>query len=142
MIRSTKATLSTIAATALRVCVGVIFVFHGWDKLTDGVPATTAWLESLGVGYASLAAPTLIAAELLGGVALVLGLATRFAALVLLVQTGFAWYLVHSGQGFFAAEGGVELVLLLAVALLGFVLTGSARTGLDRFFGSRRRRQG
>ena len=139
MNRSTQATLAAISSTALRVTVGALFMVHGWWKLTDGVPATTAWLDSLGVGYASLAAPVLIGAELLGGAALVLGLATRFVCLVLLAELGIAWYLVHRGHGLFVADGGWELVLVVAVVLAGFALTGSGGTGLDRLLSGRHR---
>ena len=138
MNRSTQATLSSIAATGLRVCVGLIFLIHGWDKFSAGIPATTAWLEGLGVEYAALAAPVVMGAELLAGAALILGLATRFAAFVLLIHTGLAWFLVHRGQGFFVAEGGSEFVILLAVALAGIALSGSGRIGLDRFIVRRR----
>lgn len=137
MKRSTQA---TVAATLLRVCTGVLFLAHGWQKFTDGVPATTNWLESLGVGYATLAAPVLIGVELLGGAALMLGAATRFVSLVLLAQMVAAWFLVHRGLGPFAAQGGWELVLLLAVVLTGFALTGSGATGVDRLFSRRARR--
>lgn len=139
MTGNTQATLATIASALLRLAAGALFMMHGWQKLDDGVPATTAWLESLNLPYATLAAPALIGVELLGGAALVLGVATRFVSLVLLVEMAAAWYLVHRGQGFFAVQGGWELVALLAVVLAGFALTGSGRSGLDRLLGRRRR---
>lgn len=141
MNRSTQATLSSIAATALRICVGVLFVIHGCDKFLRGFDATADWLQSLGLSYVTLASPVLIGAEILGGIALILGLATRFVSLVLLVHTGFTWYLVHRGQGFFLTDGGGELMLLLAVILAGLCLSGSAGTGLDRLFSKRRRQR-
>lgn len=138
MTRSAQAALSTLAATALRLVVGAVFIIHGWQKYREGVPATVKWLETMAVPYPSLAAPVLIGVELLGGALLVLGLATRFVSLLLLAEMVAAFFLVHREAGFFAADGGYELVLLLAVVLAGFALTGAGRAGVDRFIGRRR----
>lgn len=138
MIHSRQAKLSLVAATGLRVVVGVVFMLHGWEKYSAGISKTTSWLESIGIPYATLAAPVLMGVELLGGALLVLGLATRFAALVLLAEMVVAFLTVHQDSGFAAAEGGYELVLVLAVALAGFALAGSGATGLDRLLARRR----
>lgn len=99
-------TVSTnIAALILRVTSGSAFIAHGLLKLLVFTPAGTAgFFESLGLP--GFLAYLTIFAELAGGAALILGVATRVVALALLpVLLGAAW--VHSGNGWlFSAEGG------------------------------------
>ncbi|SMX29287.1 Putative oxidoreductase CatD [Pelagimonas phthalicica] len=99
-------TVSTnIAALILRVTSGSAFIAHGLLKLLVFTPAGTAgFFESLGLP--GFLAYLTIFAELVGGAALILGVATRVVALTLLpVLLGAAW--VHSGNGWlFSAEGG------------------------------------
>ena len=65
-------------------------------------------------------------------------LAAVVAALLALTMLG-ALVLVHLPAGFFAADGGVELVLLLAAASVLFVLAGAGRWSLDHLVAARRR---
>lgn len=99
-------TVSTnIAALILRVTSGSAFIAHGLLKLLVFTPAGTAgFFESLGLP--GFLAYLTIFAELAGGAALILGVATRVVALALLpVLLGATW--VHSGNGWlFSAEGG------------------------------------
>ena len=68
-----------------RVLIGGIFVQSGLEKLMD-LSAFTAMLTEAGVPMASVLAPFGAAVEFGGGLAVVLGLATRYAALLM---TGF-----------------------------------------------------
>ncbi len=113
------------AATLLRVATGALFLAHAGLKALVFTPAGTAqFFSSVGVpGW--LAAPT-IAAELLGGLALLAGFGTRWAALALIPVLLGAILTVHGHAGFFftAPGGGWEfpalwIVALLAVAALG-----------------------
>ncbi len=98
-------TNSDYAALILRVSSGALFIAHGLLKvLVFTLPGTVAYFESLGLP--GFLAYLTIAAELAGGVALILGVATRLVALALIpVLLGAAW--VHVGNGWlFSAEGG------------------------------------
>jgi putative oxidoreductase len=124
-----------LAALLLRVSLGVLFLLHGGLKLFVFTPAGTAgYFASLGLPEA-LAYVT-IAAEILGGLALIAGVYTRWVALALVpVMIGAAWF-GHAASGFFFsnAGGGWEYpafwtVTLLVQALLGdgaFALTNRA----------------
>lgn len=93
------------AALILRVSSGALFIAHGLLKvLVFTLPGTVGYFESLGLP--GFLAYLTIAAELAGGVALILGVATRAVALALIpVLLGAAW--VHSCNGWlFSAEGG------------------------------------
>ncbi|MEJ1994117.1 MAG: DoxX family protein [Limibacillus sp.] len=115
------------AALILRVSLGVMFLAHGlYLKIfVFTVGGTVGFFESLGLP-AVLAYAT-IAAESLGGLALILGVFTRWVSLVLL---GALW--VHSGNGWlFTAEGGGwEYPLFLAAAALTQALLGDGAHAL------------
>ncbi|KCV82113.1 DoxX family protein [Actibacterium atlanticum] len=118
------------AATVLRVSSGVLFLAHGLLKVNVfTVAGTVGYFESLGLP--GLLAYLTIFAELAGGVALILGVATRLTALALIpVLLGATW--VHSGNGWlFSAEGGGwEFPLYWAVVLGATALLGSGAFAL------------
>ncbi|MEX5302010.1 DoxX family protein [Kocuria sabuli] len=141
--RSSALTGSTPASaglTVLRAVLGLTFLLHGWQKFTEWtIAGTQASFAEMGVPLAEVAAPAVAVLELAGGALLVLGLATRVvAALLALVMLG-ALVLVHLPAGFFVADGGIELVLLLAAASLLFALAGAGRWSVDHLIAAKRR---
>src|SRR3989338_2044079 len=68
----------------LRLSVGVVFIYHGWMKLTD-IEGTTAFFGSQGFPIAGALAYLVGLVEFVGGVAVVLGVFTKVAALFLAV---------------------------------------------------------
>ena len=65
----------------LRLVVGLVFILHGAQKLLDPGPAGTAgFLGQLGVPLPAVAAAVLIAVELVGGLLVLIGWRTRWAA--------------------------------------------------------------
>ena len=117
-------TSSDYAATLLRVSSGVLFLAHGLLKVNVfTVAGTVGYFESLGLP--GFLAYLTIAAEIGGGLALILGVATRLVSLGLIpVLLGATW--VHSGNGWlFSGEGGgweyplFWAVVQVAIALLG-----------------------
>jgi putative oxidoreductase len=116
----------------LRIIAGLVFFMHGWQKVTMfGLEGFTGFLTQLGVPAAGLAAVVVIAVELLGGLAMMLGLGTRWVAIPLAVDMLVAMLLVHLPNGFFVSEGGYELVLLLFGAAVTLFLSGSGAFALD-----------
>ena len=111
--------------TLLRVALGVIFLAHSaYLKLVVfTVPGTVGFFESLGLP--AIAAYAVIAAEIVGGAALILGVAVRPTALVLgIISLGASWAHFGAGWVFSNQGGGWEYPLFLAVtcavqALLG-----------------------
>jgi putative oxidoreductase len=68
--------------TILRVVVGIVFFVHGLQKLFFmGFGGVAGMMEGLGVPAPGLFAVVLTLVELLGGLALILGLITRLAAI-------------------------------------------------------------
>jgi putative oxidoreductase len=124
--------LTTTAQTLLRVVVGFLFVTHGWQKYTEWtIPGTQAAFGDMGIPLAELAAPTVAALELAGGIALIIGFLTRPIALLLTLTMAGALILVHLPNGVFVADNGYELVLLLGAAALTVALIGPGRISID-----------
>lgn len=112
----------------LRVVIGFIFVMHGWPKLAGGIPDTAAFLGSLGVPLAGVAAWGIALLETLGGASLIVGLFVAPAALLLAAHMLAGIFLVHLANGFYVVgpgQGGIEFNLLLVAGLLVLLLAGS-----------------
>jgi putative oxidoreductase len=125
--------LTTTALTALRIVLGFLFAAHGWQKFNEWtIAGTQASFAKMGVPAADVMAPAVAVLELAGGVALILGILTRIVAALLALDMLGALFLVHAGAGVFAANGGYELVLLLAAAAFALALTGAGPLSLDR----------
>lgn len=121
-----------LAATLLRVTMGVFFLAHVWLKLVIFTPAgTVAFFESL--GFPGALAWVVIIAETLGGVALILGLWSRWVSLALLPIMLGAIY-PHWGAGFFFSNegGGWEFPAFWSVALIVQALLGNGALALGR----------
>ena len=125
---------NTYYGTALlRISLGIIFIAHSLylKLIVFTLPGTVGFFESIGLP-ASLAYIT-FAAEAIGGVALVLGLYARWAALSLIpIALGATW--AHSGAGwvFSNAGGGWEYPLFLAIAAAVVALQGNGSLALQR----------
>jgi putative oxidoreductase len=125
--------LTTTALAALRIILGFLFAAHGWQKFNVWTFAgTQASFAKMGVPAAEVMAPVIAVLELAGGIALILGILTRVVAALLALDMLGALFLVHAPAGIFAANGGYELVLLLAAAAFALALTGAGRLSLDR----------
>jgi putative oxidoreductase len=121
--------------TVLRVVTGVIFLMHGWQKLTVfRVNGVTGMFTNLGVPLPNIFAIIVIAVELVGGAMLIIGLGTRWAALLIAIDMVVAILLVHLKNGFFSPKG-VEHPLSLLAATICLVLAGSGTGSVDEVIG-------
>jgi putative oxidoreductase len=121
-----------LAATILRLTMGALFLAHTWMKLVLFTPAgTVGFFESL--GFPGFLAYVVIAAEGLGGIALILGLWSRWVSLALLPILLGSIY-PHWGAGFFFSNpgGGWEFSLFWSVALIVQALLGNGAYALSR----------
>ncbi|MBB5212783.1 DoxX family protein [Microbulbifer hydrolyticus] len=97
--------LDGLGPLALRLFVGPIFILAGWNKLT-GINDVAAWFGNPDWGL-GLPAPVLMAwlaalTEYLGGIALLLGLGVRLAAIPLMVVMAVAAVTAHWQYGWHA----------------------------------------
>jgi putative oxidoreductase len=113
------------AALLLRVSLGALFLAHASLKLIVFTPAGTAQFFG-SVGLPPALAYVTIAAEVVGGIALILGLWTRVVAVLLTPILLGAIFTVHGAAGFFFdnAHGGWEYPAFWALALIVQALLG------------------
>lgn len=133
--------LTPYAPVVIRVVVGVVMVAHGWQKLTDMGPAMfgSGMLEPNGIPAPTLVGWLVTWVELLGGIMLIVGLATRIAAgLISIVLLG-AIVLVKVDLGLIAEMGamlpGAELDLALLAGAFALMMMGPGRPSLDHALG-------
>jgi len=119
-------------ATLLRVSLGVMWTAHAMLKwLVFTLPGTAQFFAS--VGFPGLLAYPVFAFELLGGVALVLGIYARQVSLVLTpVMAGAAWVHFSNGWVHTSTGGGWEYPVFLVSASLVLWLTGDGAFALRR----------
>lgn len=125
-----NASLSSWGPTVLRFIVGVVFLAHGWQKVHMGVHGVAGFLGMSGIPVPTISAAVLIAVELLGGIALILGIGTRWVAVLLAFDMVVAILAVHLKNGFFMPHG-YEYPLTLLAASISLALTGGGRASLD-----------
>jgi len=116
---------------ALRV-VGVLplFLRHGIEKIVSFSTMAHHFPNPLHIG----AVPSLIFATLsdsICSVLLVAGLATRFAALICLINISTAWALVHHFEFFGRGADHGELMVLYIAIMLTLLASGAGRYSLD-----------
>ena len=137
---TTRPVSTDLALLVARIALGGVMIAHGLQKaFLNGFAGTQQGFAGMGAPLPSVTAVLVTLLELVGGVAVVLGLATRLvAALYALTMVGAA-LLVHLPNGFYAADGGWELVGLLALVGVALVVGGPGRFSLDHALSGRRR---
>jgi putative oxidoreductase len=126
-----------IAAGLLRIGLGAMFIAHALLKyFVFTLPGTVQFFESIGLpGWLAYAT---IAAELGGGVLLILGVYTRAVALALLpVLLGALWVHFHNGWLFTSPKGGWEYPAFLVLIAIVVGLLGGGRYALLERAGER-----
>jgi putative oxidoreductase len=119
----------------IRVAVGWNLVVHGWGKIMIG--PTAGFLKA----YADLGYTppqfwfwTATAVEFIGGIALILGLFTRFFAAVAAIEMLLIFF-AYWHNGFAWLKTGYEYVLLWGLVSFAIALRGGGPYSLDRKLG-------
>lgn len=133
-----------LAALSIRVVVGPVMAYHGYQKLTrpGGAGAfadNVAQLEVFGMALPRLTGYIVVAIELIGGLCLLAGLLTRIWGVLLATQMLMIPFVVKSQLGLIAPQDsggtGFEIDLLVAVCALALVLMGPGPLSLDALLG-------
>jgi putative oxidoreductase len=115
----------------LRVVVGLVFLMHGGQKLlVFGLGGTADIMDKLGLPLPVLCAAIVIAVELLGGLAILLGVFARLAGALLAFEMVVAIMVARWHGGFFAPYG-YEFEFTLLGACVTFALNGPGRMSLE-----------
>ncbi|MAA72202.1 MAG: DoxD-like family protein [Bermanella sp.] len=141
-IKQLLSTQAGLAALILRVPVGIILIAHGAQKLFGwfggyGLEGTGQWMASIGLEPGYLMALMAGSAEFFGGIALVLGLLTRPAALVVAFTMVVAIVTTHLSNGLFMSNNGYEYALTLLAASLALMIQGGGSLSADKQLSSR-----
>lgn len=107
----------------MRIVFGLLFLFHGLQKLFGMYGGTQASLASLS-GVAGVI-------ELFGGLLIALGVWTAPVAFLCSGQMAVAYFLRHQPRGFWPIQNGGELAALYCFAFLFISMRGSGRLSLD-----------
>ncbi len=131
-----------LAAVILRVPVGLILAAHGSQKLFGwfggyGLEGTGQWLASIGLEPGYLMALLAGSAEFFGGLAILLGLLTRPAAIVTAFTMLIAIFSVHISNGLFISNNGYEYALSLLAITVALAFQGGGRFAVDNLLAAR-----
>lgn len=121
-----------LGIAVLRVSLGVMWLAHALLKLLIfTLPGTAQYFES--IGFPGFLAYPVFAAELLGGIALLLGMYARQAALALVpVMVVAAWVHAPNGWAHTSTGGGWEYPVFLIAASIALWLLGDGAAALKR----------
>jgi putative oxidoreductase len=124
-------TWEALTLLLLRCGLATVFIYHGYPKLFG---STERFVESFQtLGLPAYFVYVVGAIEFFGGVALLLGLFTRVAGLLLLFDMAAAMWKYNLNEGIYAVRE-YELPLILGLASLAVAGTGGGQFTLSRLF--------
>ncbi len=128
-----------VGIAVIRIVTGIVFATHGYQKLfVYGFAGVAGAFTKMGVPMPGLMGPFIALLEFFAGLALVVGLLTRLAALGLAFNMLGAILLVHLAAGFFLPTG-FEFAFTLLAASLCLVLAGPGALSVDAMLAARTR---
>lgn len=116
----------------LRIVTGLVFFVHGYTKVfTTGIGNVAGFFNGVGIPFPTLCAPLVAYGELLGGIALILGVFTHWIAKLNVIIMLGAIFFVHLAKGYNILEGGYEYALLILVVNIVIATTGAGKYSVD-----------
>jgi putative oxidoreductase len=114
--------------TPVRIVMGLIFVAAGYAKMSIGMPAVAASFGRYAIPFPWIVAPLIAVLELVGGLFLLGGYATRTLGLLFVCEfTVTTFWVKFRLMGWI--DGRLDLMILAGALLL--VLAGPGRAALD-----------
>jgi putative oxidoreductase len=136
LFRTSSPRQLSLGLAALRITAGTVFMAHGYAKLfTFGFAGVSGMFGHMGVPFPGVTGPLIAVLEFFGGIALVIGLLTRLAALGFALDMIGAILFVKLKGGF----SGYELERLLVGASVTLALTGAGQFSVDALIAGRNR---
>jgi putative oxidoreductase len=130
------------APFVLRGGVGVIFVYHGYQKLDNGISNFEGFVRLLELPIPAVTAQVVTWLELVGGILLILGALTRVVSLLFVLEmigTTFYVKLYKLELGLIGEMAtGAEIDVALLVGAMALVFLGPGWAALDRILGIER----
>jgi putative oxidoreductase len=117
----------------LRVIAGFLFLWHGSMKLFDFPPSG----HDMPTYIVWIAGPV----EFFGGLLIMIGLWTPWAAFVCSGQMAFAYWMAHGTHAILPVMNGGELAIINCFVFLFIASRGSGLFSIDHFLEKRRQHQ-
>ena len=126
--------LQPLGLLVLRLTLGAIMIAHGWQKIASHLHNIMGVLGHLGIpGWMAY---LVVAAEFGGGILIVVGFLTRFAAFAILIDMLVAIVKVHLHNGL-TGQGGFEFPLACAAIAFALIFFGAGPISIDWMRGSK-----
>ena len=120
--------LQPLALLVMRIALGAVMIGHGSQKVFGGMQNHVHMVSSLGLpGWMAYLSA---GAEFFGGILVIVGLLTRFAALAILINMSVAIWKVHWKSGLLG-QGGYQFPLALAAIAFALIFFGAGPIALD-----------
>ncbi len=116
--------LEAQAYAALRIMTGLLFIFHGSQKLLNFPKEFTYDLSPLMIAAGGI--------ELIGGILVMIGLLTRPAAFICSGTMAVAYWMAHGMRDLFPMLNGGELAALYCFAFLFIATKGPGIWSVDK----------
>jgi putative oxidoreductase len=110
----------------IRILAGIAFIIHGLPKLSD-IAGTEDFFANM-VGLPAAMALPIGLLEVIGGIALLVGVLTRVASIFFIIEMIGSTIVAKLSRGF---VGGYELDLLLMAISISLLLTGPGRISVE-----------
>ena len=120
--------LSSFAPLPIRIMIWIAFIIHGVPKIGN-IEGTKGFFASVGIPP-ELALP-LALLEVMGGIALIVGIATRIVSILFIVEMTGAIIMVKASEGF-VVGGGYELDLLLMAIAISLLISGPGKVSIEK----------
>lgn len=114
----------------LRIAVALVFIQHGWMKLS-GMEGTVGFFAML--GFPAFLAYFVAWSEVLGGIALLIGIFSRYVGILFTIIMAVAIVKVHWQNGFSVRDGGYEFALVLMLCSMAIAAFGSGAYSFARY---------
>jgi putative oxidoreductase len=126
---SSDSSLTNLALLVMRLWLGAAMFFnHGLDKLIHFNSVAPNFPDPLHIGHPVSLALVLIA-EVIGSVFLILGLMTRLAALLLVIDLFVAFLMVH--QTALSGSNSGELAFIYLSGFFALLIAGGGMISMD-----------
>lgn len=124
--------LTSFALLVLRLWFGLtMFLHHGLDKLTHFSDMSGNFADPLGIG-SKVSFALVVFAEVAEALLISIGLLTRLAALILVIDMAVAFFLVHKKA--LTGDHSGELAFLYLAGYLAIFLAGPGKISADKIF--------
>jgi putative oxidoreductase len=134
-LRPLYASLEPLSWLLVRCACGLLLAVHGWGKIARGAEAMAPVFVKMGYANPVALIWFLAFVEFVGGIAIAVGLFTRFFAAMATVEMAVLVFQHYLPNGFSWLNRGYEFVLLWGLVALAIWWRGGGPYSLDRRIG-------